>query len=228
MKTRIDVILLVFIVMIIGAIIYPVLHVAEAVPRDTYQASWQLVRETATEDGADFATVYALATSKGDFANKDSSSVAAGGPFRIKSQRSDLGQYQSFGDHWHFIICGGLADDDDFSFNIVGWASDNGPAQIIAEGDGVIGTQDVVLFPDDGVAATNTWWADTITLDETTKWTTAAGGANGVSVFNSGDNEIAVIQLYPQGLEWIQFVFYDADDSQAGEADPLTVYGRRI
>ena len=221
-----DVIVLVVIVIAVGLFSSVSIKI-RAEPTDTYQASWQLVRETATEDGANFAAVYALATSEGDFAHKDSSTVAAGGPFRLKSQRSDLGLRHSFGDHWQFIICGGLAENDTFSFNIVGWAAANGPAQIIAEGNGVIGTQDVVLYPDESDAATNIWWADTIALDETTKWTTAEGGANGVSVFNSGDNEIAVIQLYPQGLEWLQFVFYDCDGSGT-EANNLTVYGRRI
>jgi len=201
---------------------------SRAEPVDGYQASWQLVRETATEDGADFDAVYDLAAAEGDFASKDSSAVSAGGPFRLKSQRSDLGQYLTVGTKWQFIIAGGAADDDTFSVDIIGWSRDNGPQQKIAEGNGVIGTQDVVLYPDDGATATNVWWADTIAFDATTKWTTAAGGQNGISVLNSGNNQIAVIELHTQGIEWIQFVFYDALASQAGEADPVTVFGRRV
>ena len=223
-----DIIVLALIVIAIGLFSSVSIKI-RAEPVDTYQQGWQLVRETATEDAADFATVYDLAGAEGDFASKDSASVLLGGPFRLKSQRSDLGQRHSFGDRWQFIICGGLVAADTFSFDIVGWAADNGPLQVLGIGDGVLGSQDVVLYPDDTAAATNIFWADELNLDATTKWTKAEGGANGISAFNdSAADDIAVIQLYPQGLEWIQFIFYDADDSQGGEADPMTVYGRRI
>lgn len=217
------------VLLILGIGIFASILVRSAVgdPPDVYQQGFQLVRETATEDAADFATTYALATAEGDFAGKDSLSVLLGGPFRLKSQRSDLGQYQSIGTRWQFIICGGLAENDTFSYSLVGWAADNGPLQVICEGTGIIGTQDVVLYPDDNATATDIWWADTIVVTATTKWTKAEGGANGVSAFNAGANQIAVLQLYPQGLEWIQFVFHACDGSGT-EASNLTVYGRRI
>ena len=120
---------------------------------------------------------------------------------------------------WKFIICGGAANDDKFSFTVVGWSRTNGPLQVLVHGDGIIGTQDVVLYPDDSATATNAWWVDTINLDATDKWRI-------INVYNSGNNEICELVIDLAGIEWVQFVVYDADDEAEGEADPITVYGR--
>jgi hypothetical protein len=69
------------------------------------------------------------------------------------------------------------------------------------------------------------FWADTITLDETTKWTSAANEGT-IAIINSADNEVAAIIVKTTGLEWIQFVIYDALPAQSGEAGDITVYGR--
>jgi len=185
-----------------------------AEPIDTYHSSWHLVRAVAAEDAADFATALALATSKGDFANKPA------GAFQIPSRSAGMsrrGEGYSPGTKWMFAICGTDAADETFSFNVVGWAKTNGMAQIICEGNGVLGTQDVVIYPG-GSTATNGFWADTITLDETTKWPS-------VAACNSGDNEVAIIVIETTGLEWIQFIVYDAGGG--AEAASIGVYGRR-
>jgi len=274
-----------------------------AIPLDTYHSGWKLIRETADEDGGDFLEVYNLPI-QGNFANKDSSTVANGGPYHIRSYQGsgDGTEYQSSGGAWVFAICGKNYDvgddntiDNTFSFNIVGWSRINGMLQVIAEGDGILGTQAVITYPDDsadavgalvdetgvtythssetftvtnegfdgtvagmmiyvtgtditngyyaittatdannivcsGMASTDNntdstvqanpvFWADTINLDETTKWPS-------VAVYNSGDNEMAFIVVDMTGLEWVQFVVYDATPAQTGEAGDVTVYGR--
>jgi len=192
----------------------------KAEPSDTYHSGWKLIRETAMEDGADFAAVYPLATNKGNYASKDSSTVALGGPYQIRSYiGSGRGtEFQSVGSMWAFTICGGAANDDTFSFTILAWARTNGMAQVIAHGDGVIGTQDVAFYPDDGATAA-VWWADTLNLDDTDRW-------RNVNTYNNGNNEVAELVIDLAGIEWIQFIIYDADDEVVGEADPITVYGR--
>ena len=72
---------------------------------------------------------------------------------------------------------------------------------------------------DSTVQINPSFWADTITLDETTKWPS-------VGVFNSGDNEMSVILIDTTGLEWIQFVVYDADAATTVEAGDISVFGR--
>ena len=80
------------------------------------------------------------------------------------------------------------------------------------------------------------FWADTINIDETTKWSGALADPNTiggyyqmegtVSVLNSGDDEVALLVLDLAGLEWIQFVVYAADAATSEESGDITVYGR--
>ena len=210
-------------------LIMPQLFSRAGQPLDTYHQGWSLVRETAAEDGATFAAVYDLAANGGDFASKDSATVLLGGPFRIlsKNPTQGYGVATSPGSRWQFIIAGGAAINDTFSFDIVAWAKGNGPLQVIATGNGVIGTQDVVLYPDDAATASSVWWADTLTLDALTQWTTTQGQPDLRLLNAGGANQIAVIEIVTRGIEWIQFVIYDALSAQGGEADPITVFGRR-
>lgn len=284
-------------------------HLSNAEPVDQVHSSWHLVRETADEDGATFAAVYDL-TLESNFANKDSSTVAAGGPFFIRPFNVGQGKEgHSPGTKWMFAICGKNYDvagdnvvDNTFSFNIVGWSKTNGILQNIVEGNGILGTQAVIVYPDGGdavgelisltavvythasekytvtnegfdgaavgmmayVTGTNltdgyyaittvtdtnnivmsgmassnnntdstvqinpAFWADTITIDETTKWP-RDGDSNNIFVYNSGDNELAFIVIETTGLEWIQFIIYDADAATGIQAGDMTVYGRRF
>lgn len=282
-----------------------------AEPLETYHSGWHLIRETASEDGATFAAVYdltgATASLSPNFANKDSATVALGGPFRIvaKDAAGRFGMPISGGGKWVFAICGENFNnvDDTFSFNAVGWARGNGMLQVLCEGNGVLGTQAVVVYPDGGdamgalisetgvtythgtttftttgdgfagavvgmlarVTGTNitnneivqvttvtdnniiicsgvtstdnntdstveinpAFWVDTLTLDETTKWPKQQGDLTGTAVYNAGgDNEVALLVIELQGIEFVQFVIYDADGATGEQAGNLTVYGR--
>jgi hypothetical protein len=73
-----------------------------------------------------------------------------------------------------------------------------------------------------------TYWADDLTLDATTKWPKAQGDLAGINLYNDAANQIAVIEIQPAGLEWLQFVVYDADGATGEEAGNITVYGRRM
>lgn len=185
----------------------------EAEPMDTHHSSWHLIRSLAAEDAADFATALALATSAGDYANKLSDA------FHIRTFGAAGGGREGYsaGGAWMFVFCGTDAADDVFSFNLVGWAKRNGMAQVICEGNGILGTQDVVIYPG-GTTATNGYWADTIVLDETTKWPS-------VAVYNSGDNEVAFILVDMTGIDWVYPIIYDA--AGTAEATAIAVYGRR-
>ncbi len=157
MKTRIGRIAIVTVAWLAIAILALVVwqtHRAQAEPLDTYHSSWHLVRESADEDGATFAAVYDL-TTEGNFASKDSNSVAAGGPFRIVSMRpSSRAEGYSPGSKWKLAFSGKNYNnvDDTFSFNVIGWSKTNGLQQNILEGAGVLGTQAVVVYPDGGDA----------------------------------------------------------------------------
>jgi len=301
-KTIIAVVLLLALAVMVTTIYLPY---AIAEPVDTYHSRWHLVRAMASEDIVDWAAEYGydltgVRSTNGDFASKDSSTVLNGGPFRIRSlfqNRSPGHEGYSAGGAWMFTICGKNYNDvdDDFSFTIVGWSKENGMLQVIAHGDGILGTQAVIKYPEDGsdalgalisltgvayddgtevfteigefgdaavgmmaritgsgftdeicdiTAATAdtitcdvtvstgdctdatvqinpAFWVDTISLDATTKWPS-------VAVYNSGNDEVAFVLMDTTGLEWIQWLFYDASgDLQSDEASDISVYGRR-
>ena len=293
---------------------------AKAEPVDTYHSSWHLVRETADEDGASFAAVYDLTgvgATTGNFASKDSSTVANGGPFHIIANQGGIGNPYSPGSKWMFTFCGENYNnvDDTFSFNLVGWSRTDGMLQTIAVGDCVLGTQAVVTYPDSGdalgaliseTAVTYThatkkftdtgdtgaftgavvgmlarvtgtgytdaisqittvtdanniicsgltstgngtdstlqinpaFWADTINLDDQTRWSGSLADPNTatgyyqmsgtLAVINSGNNEVAGLVVDLTGMEWVQFVIYDADAATGEQAGNVTVYGRRF
>lgn len=184
---------------------------SNAEPLDTYQTGWNKIRAAAKEDAGTFAETIALDSNEGDFAHKESTA------FRIRATERKGSMYYSYGGAWVFTFFGSDAANDTFSFNLVGWSATNGMVQVICEGSGVLGSQDVVKEPD-GTTAPGKYWADTITLDETTKWPS-------VGVYNSGDNEVAMLAVDLTGLEYIDFIIYDANGT--AEASTIGVYGRR-
>lgn len=160
-------------IMKIGQVIAAVVFVAslvcivlpvKAAPLDTYHSGWKLIRETASQDGDSFGAVYDL-TTEGNFANKDSSTVANGGPYHIRSYPGGGAgtEFQSSGGAWMFVISGECFNglDDTFSFHILGWSRINGMLQVIAEGDGVLGDQAVIAYPDDSADALGATASDT-------------------------------------------------------------------
>lgn len=187
---------------------------AEAVPLDTYHSSWHLIRDTAAEDGATFAAGLDLAGAEGDFGNKPS------GAFHIRVDSSG-GGYEGYspGGAWMFAFAGTDTINDTFSYTMVTWAKTNGMAQVAGHGDGILGSQDVVLYPHDGSTATNGFWADTVNMDALTSWPE-------IGTYNSGNNEVGLLVADMTGVEWVQFFIYDAGGA-ASECTDITVYGRR-
>ena len=64
-----------------------------------------------------------------------------------------------------FTFAGGAAADAVFSWKIYGWRNENGPAELLADGTGVLGTQAVVKYPHNGATATSKFWADTLVVE---------------------------------------------------------------
>ena len=213
MKTKTELIILVAIILMLAGITNQVLHVARAEPLDTYHSSWHRVEDSAAEDAADFATALPLDANEGDWANKTSEA------FWIRPEQAGS-RYEGYspGAAWMFAFYGTDTVDQTFSFTVVGWAKTNGMAQVICEGDGILGSQDVVIEPN-GDAIISGFWADTINLDETSKWPS-------VGVYNAtGDDEVGLLMIDMTGIEWIDFVTYDV--AGTAEAVTLGVYGRR-
>lgn len=182
----------------------------------TFKVSeWQLIRASGTEDGATSAACLTVA-SAGNFANMPATAfqISAKGASDTTDVRAVIG------------ICGGAdpnLDNDTGSFVIYCWA-EGGPAEFICEGDFVLGTQQVVKFPNTTDAATNCNWADTINVDSTSVW------IKGVLVTDSGNNRIAHLSFDTTGLKYIRIFFYDAAGvsgaAQPNESNNTRAYAR--
>lgn len=190
---------------------------AEAEPADSYQGEWHLIRDTSGEDAATFELALALDGSEGDFANLPSD------VFTIPDFDNKTiipGQSISPGVAWLFALCGTDTANDTFSYAVVGWASRNGMAQVMAQGDSVLGSQDVVLYPDDGATATAAFWSDTNNIDDKTLWPS-------INSYNNGNNQVGIIAVDLTGIKYVKVYIWDADGVTGIEAVDVTVYGRR-
>jgi hypothetical protein len=64
-----------------------------------------------------------------------------------------------------FMFMGTAAADKNMAWRLLAWRNENGPAEIVANGTAITGTQAVVKYPHNGVdEETTTFWCDTITL----------------------------------------------------------------
>ena len=83
-----------------------------------------------------------------------------------------------------FYFAGGNADNDAFTWNVYAWKNENGPAELVTTGTGMLGSQAVVKYPHNFAPATNKFWADTIVI-ENEYWMkeveATAEGSNSVS-----------------------------------------------
>lgn len=201
---------LIVLVFVVTCVIFIKTVLAE--PLETFHASWVRVKDSAAEDGATFAATAAFDANGGDFGNMFTDY------YQVTSRGNPRQPYTaSAGGAWQFAFYGTDAANETFSFTVVGWAKGNGMAQVICEGDGVLGAMTIGTEPN-GDAITTGLWADTINLDETTKWPS-------VGVYNaSGDDECAILCIDLTGLEYISFVTYDV--AGGSEASTIGVYGR--
>lgn len=109
----------------------------------------------------------ALATA-GDFANKPSPTVDLLDLIRMDpnapSQADPVHFAETIVNGLEFYFMGGNADDDIFAWKIYAWRNENGPAELAANGTGILGSQAVVIYPHNGLAASNKFWADTLVV----------------------------------------------------------------
>jgi hypothetical protein len=82
-----------------------------------------------------------------------------------------------------FNFAGGNADGDAFTWRIYGWRNENGPARVVCDGTGVLGSQAVVKYPHNKVVAPDRFWADTIGITND-RW------IKGVEVDSDGGNSV--------------------------------------
>jgi hypothetical protein len=108
-----------------------------------------------------------LAT-QGDFANKPTGAIdildpAYLDPTTESSKKTSIIAVSEI-NGLQFSFAGGDAADDAFTWTIFAWRNENGPATIVCNGTGILGTQAVTLFPHNNGAAADKFWADTLVI----------------------------------------------------------------
>ena len=171
-----------------------------------FQENLQLLRDTDDQDFEDLAAAVAGLTTAGDYANKPT---------------SDMIEVPAGATVATIYACGAtnVAENDDFGAVVYGYVNLNGPKEIICDAAGTIGTNAVVLYPDDGAAATGGLWVDTWSVT-TNHWRTTVTASK-----SGGDSDyIDTLSFDPLNLGWIGVDIYEADGTTAGEADEVTVF----
>jgi len=179
----------------------------------TTLAGYSLLRAEANEN-----TTLINLTTGGDFAHK---------PAAAKSLKADIGEHGTFitkagidtttANGVQLIFCGGAAADKTFHYKIYAWKNANGPAEVVADGNGVLGTQAVVKYPDTAAAATSKFWADTLTV--TGYWLKTV-----TSTATTGSNGVAKLWFDMCGYEWLYVEITSADNTTGTEAGLISVY----
>jgi len=163
----------------------------------TQQARYILLRTEADEDSSTVTL-----TTAGDYASKPSGAVALD---------CDANGIQ-------IIICGGSAANKTFSWKLYLYRSANGPAEYAADGTGILGTQQVVYYPDTGLAATSKFWADTLVITNQDWLTTVA------LVDAGGNNRTSKLVLDGCGYAWAYLEITSADGTTGTEAGDISGY----
>jgi hypothetical protein len=63
-----------------------------------------------------------------------------------------------------FMFAGSGGENKTFDYRLFNWRNENGPAKQVAYGTGILGTQNVVVYPHNDVPVTTLTWADTLTV----------------------------------------------------------------
>ncbi len=178
---------------------------------DTIVSPYNVLRAEAIEDASTVAGLIDL-TTQGDFANRSTELS----PIDIITEGNKLPGVTRK-NKIQIIICGGDAANDTFDYGLYGWRHLNGPAEFMASGSGILGTQAVIIYPQGG-AATSKFWADKLTV--TSRWL----GGKVRSTDISGNNEVAKLFFDFYGYRYLAIGFADCDGTTGIQAGDLTAY----
>lgn len=153
-----------------------------AMVSETYQGKLIVVREVVTSND----TLIALSANAGNFASKPTVAI------NLKS-KSGISKA-------NYIELSFICQDTDsgdastFTYTVYAWRSRNGPAYLVCTGTATAGTQDVVLYPENGKTATSRWWVDTLTCTDYWPKTIELGAG--------GQNSLVTLVIDTLGYKW--------------------------
>ena len=152
-------------------------------------------------------------------ANEDAATInlAANGGAWSNRPTSDLLHVTDDLDYVQFIVAGSDAENDTFAWRLYAWKDQNCPAEYVAHGTGILGTQDVVQMPDGKGPAAARWWADTLAI-------TADAWVGVVDVVDSGNDRVCKLKVQTRGYQYFYMEITSADGSTGIEAGDISVW----
>lgn len=156
-------------------------------------------------------------TSAGDFASKPAAAldlfekdIITPGPV--------LGRPELVPNGLGLMFTGGSAANKTFGWRLLAWLNENGPARLVAVGTGILGTQAVVKWPHTGIAASNKFWADTLTVTFE-NWPKTLRSND-----TTGHNTMTDVWFDSAGWRFWYVEITDADGSTGDEAGDIAVW----
>jgi len=181
-----------------------------AAPVETVQQGYVKIRTTENGDEADLVVL----TTEGEWDARPS------GIWRVPSSRNDESNANALSLAFAAgIDAGTTADAKTFSWKLYGWKGQWQPAEYIALGTGIYGTQDVGRLPDKTLHLTGDLrnWADTLVI--TTQYFPQT-----LAVSTVGSNSICKLSFDVAGYEYIYVEITSADGTTGTEAGDTTVW----
>ena len=183
-----------------------------------------IARPEDDENGASGAPAVFVNETAGDFANKPDGTVDVLDPAYLNPVTEiSKGQVLTSKSKVNGIVLsfsGGSAADKTFTYDIFTWANENGAAKHTVNGTGILGTQQVVKFPHNGVAAPGKFWADTLVVT----WENHPKEVESTDII--GHNSIAEVWLDMTALRYLFIQISDSDGSTGTEAGDIACYFR--
>ncbi len=183
-----------------------------------------VARAEADENGAAGAPAIFVNATAGDFANKPSTTIDALDPAfldpTLGSEKSVEIIANSKVNGIAFSFAGGSAAGKTFTADFFTWANENGPAKHTVNVTAELGTQQVVVFPHNGVTATSKFWADKMTV----VWENHVKEVE--STDKVGRNSVGEIWFDLSGLRYIFIQISNADGSTGTEAGNVSSFFR--
>ena len=118
-----------------------------------------------------------------------------------------------------FYFSGGSAAAKTFTWLIYAWRNENGPARYVATGTGELGTQALVTYPHNGLAATSKFWADKLVIT----WHNWPKELE-VTDEDGNSNSVGSVWMDCAGYRFWKIEIADADGSTGTEAGDIAVW----
>lgn len=178
-----------------------------------------VARNEADENGAAGAPAIFVLATEGNFAQKPSTALDLQ-KLDLFSPRATKHIAEMIQNGIAFSFAGGSAAGKTFTYDIFTWGNENSPARYAVNGAGILGTQQVIIYPHNNIAAPNRFWADTLTI----AWENWPKEVESTDI--DGHNTVAEVWLDDTGSRFWFIQISSADGTTGTEAGDISVFYR--